>query len=592
MNRRSSVLWVPVVGALLGLGLAGCGGGGGGDPPTATPTPTPSTKLGGVAAAGAPIVGTVTVKDSSSPAKTKTETIAADGTYTVDVSGLTPPFALRANGAVGGRIYQLYSGATAADVGGTVNITPLTDLIIANMAGQIAERYFDAGNFAGMTPAALDEAQSVLRARLQPILAAVGLADTIDLLRASFSTDRTGLDAALDVLRVTVDPVTSQASIENIITRQKITDDLLSKTDSGAFTAGGDITQGVTELQKIVKGFDDFAALFATSLPAPNNAQLLALFDSAKFVDGGATLDQFLGEITSQTTLVGLRFNVTVKQLDPAAGTAMVEFVPIVAGRAMHADYNFFMMERGAAGTWRILGNQRIAWVGVSSIARYFPDSPNPNRIFSGLHLEVRDDGGRGIDYAVVSGPGLPVGGLTLVNQIQDNSFQIFPSDPNFPGGGSTRPMGDTEISQVLDNSEYTFELWEDNGTPDNLADDQLLATYANPLGKGPFLLADLSVASFPAVTVTPELSTYTGGSITVTWTLPAGFQSDDVRVQLFGQQESAEVGAELGPTETTKTLTIAPPVSFPISFRNVSVEVIDAFSRTLEVARSVSSFQ
>ncbi|RYZ35486.1 MAG: cytochrome c, partial [Sphingobacteriales bacterium] len=49
--------------------------------------------------------------------------------------GLTAPFVFRAEGRAGGSIYVLHSAATSADVGGTINITPLTDLVLANVAG-------------------------------------------------------------------------------------------------------------------------------------------------------------------------------------------------------------------------------------------------------------------------------------------------------------------------------------------------------------------------------------------------------------------------------------------------------------------------
>ena len=127
--------------------LSGCGGGGGS---------SSGTVISGTAAAGAAIIGTATIKDSSTPPKTKSVTIAADGSYSIDVSELTAPFMLRADGDVGGRHYSLFSAATLADVNGTINITPLTDLIVANIAGDIAANYYNAGNFDNVTKTELD----------------------------------------------------------------------------------------------------------------------------------------------------------------------------------------------------------------------------------------------------------------------------------------------------------------------------------------------------------------------------------------------------------------------------------------------------
>ena len=74
--------------ALLGLVLSGCGGGSDSTTLVDTPAPTVST-LSGTAAAGAPIIGQVTVKDSSTPVKTVSAVIEADGNYSVDVTGMT-----------------------------------------------------------------------------------------------------------------------------------------------------------------------------------------------------------------------------------------------------------------------------------------------------------------------------------------------------------------------------------------------------------------------------------------------------------------------------------------------------------------------
>ena len=105
-----------------------------------TITVIPAT-LSGTAAGGAAIVGTVVVKGANG--NVKSAVIEADGTYEVDVTGLTAPYRLRAEGTVGGKHYKLHSYTEEASVGGTVNITPFTDLIIANTAQQLAANFFD-----------------------------------------------------------------------------------------------------------------------------------------------------------------------------------------------------------------------------------------------------------------------------------------------------------------------------------------------------------------------------------------------------------------------------------------------------------------
>src|SRR5512143_3542781 len=79
----------------LGLALNGCSSGSSSDPATA-PNQSKSTVYG-VAALGATIPGgTVSAKDSSVPAQEKTAAISSNGTFTVDITGLKPPYLLKA----------------------------------------------------------------------------------------------------------------------------------------------------------------------------------------------------------------------------------------------------------------------------------------------------------------------------------------------------------------------------------------------------------------------------------------------------------------------------------------------------------------
>ncbi|MBY0579721.1 MAG: carboxypeptidase-like regulatory domain-containing protein [Burkholderiales bacterium] len=78
--------------------IYGCGGGGGG---AATPaTPAGSATISGVAATGAPFANAaVTLTDAAGVVKTATT--GADGSYTIDVTGLTAPFVIKVSGDVG-----------------------------------------------------------------------------------------------------------------------------------------------------------------------------------------------------------------------------------------------------------------------------------------------------------------------------------------------------------------------------------------------------------------------------------------------------------------------------------------------------------
>lgn len=97
--------------------FAACGGGG--DSPSGSSVGAASTTVSGTAAGGAPLIGTVTVKDSKGVERSKNIDLAAAGAYSIDVTGLTPPFVLRADGTVEGTRVTYFSGTDSVLTNGS-----------------------------------------------------------------------------------------------------------------------------------------------------------------------------------------------------------------------------------------------------------------------------------------------------------------------------------------------------------------------------------------------------------------------------------------------------------------------------------------
>ena len=114
----------------LAATLAACGGGSG----------TPPASVNGTAATGASIAaGTVTLKCVSGTSTAATT--GTDGSFTIDVSSVTLP-------CVGRVDYKDSSGVaqklhTFIGAVGTANITPVTDLLVANLTGGTPADAFD-----------------------------------------------------------------------------------------------------------------------------------------------------------------------------------------------------------------------------------------------------------------------------------------------------------------------------------------------------------------------------------------------------------------------------------------------------------------
>ncbi len=102
--------------------LVACGGGGGGGNGGQA-----SALVSGVAAVGAPINGTVSLKDSAGSTK-QTTTDPTTGEFSIDTSALTPPFILRAQKTNGDYLYS------TAISNGIANINPLSNVVMGQVA--------------------------------------------------------------------------------------------------------------------------------------------------------------------------------------------------------------------------------------------------------------------------------------------------------------------------------------------------------------------------------------------------------------------------------------------------------------------------
>lgn len=171
--------------------LAGCSGSGESSSPT----------ISGIAAAGSTLTGTVYLKDSSIPTRELSVPIAADGSFSFGLNGLTAPFILKATGTANGNNLTLYSFATAA---GVANINPLSSLavVLANGSDDLTSLYNSPDPvkmhaILNALPNAITNVQTVL----QPTLAKFGAA-TVNFISDPYAANHQGLDLLLDMAAI------------------------------------------------------------------------------------------------------------------------------------------------------------------------------------------------------------------------------------------------------------------------------------------------------------------------------------------------------------------------------------------------------
>ena len=185
---------------ILGLSLTACGGGG-----ASGGAAVVTSALSGTAAVGFAVVnGTVNIKCANSIAIAPSTTSAA-GAIQVNLAGQTLPCALQVTGGTINGVANTNNYHSIATSAGNVNVTPLTDLLVANLAGTATPTTW----FAGLTTAQLAAitAGQVTTAATN-VKTALGLTTQlagIDLITTAFTPTRNNvMDNTLEALQAAI----------------------------------------------------------------------------------------------------------------------------------------------------------------------------------------------------------------------------------------------------------------------------------------------------------------------------------------------------------------------------------------------------
>lgn len=477
-----------------------------------------TTLISGVAAVGAPLVGNVTVKDSKGA--TRSAAIGTNGSYSVDVSGMTAPFVFRAEGSVNGTTATVHSIATEADLNGRINITQLTDLIVSNIAGQLAQNYFDkfdqSGN-AGLASKALVDAEvAKLKEKLLPILAALGVDTAIDLLHSTFTPLADPIDKALDVIRVSYDAAANTATISNVVNAIAVVDDLATQAaaePTPATLSGANVATGATDQELVKQVLKDFTAKFAAGLPLP--ADLSPLMTSG-FRWNDMNLATSLAELTQNSDLVGASFtDIEIRQIDysdPAKITAHLSFSVKTAQGVEMGRLDNWKVRKGTDGIWRLHGDQRVLnldWFNSTSLHHGLPGSGTC--VNTGLEFNIEDpdktnDNGA-IAYILVKGPGLPTVGLRYEEPALGGRWMIAGANmekyivASNCVGAPPSVLTDAQIAAIPDNAQYTLTAYDINDAQVLFPTGTTDGIYRVRMERRPLTLAEAAAGSvFPVI--------------------------------------------------------------------------------------------
>lgn len=381
---------VPYLACLISLTLAACGGDGSPSSDSSSSTnnsssTTPSTRLTGTAATGSPVNGSVVVIDAAGKIAAAVPTVASTGAFTVDVAGLTAPYLLQVVGMAGGKQVYLSSVATAA--GQTVNLTPLTDLVVSAAAG-VAGGASLVEACAGSTSTAPTACTDALKAAtsgsrlsaavssIASLVASLNTAGT-DVLTGAFTADGTGFDALLDKILVT--PATSGhpvATVTLIATNTTIGQVTLPASSAGNATVtatppSSDALKAAdavaTVLPQVRACLASLSALYPSSnFSAPSSAQVSPFIDDG-FNLGAIDKAAIVAALTSNSDQFVAGFSLSATSLGPAdfARFSSSE-VAALAGGSAPAAVLAARSGGGASVTLDSSGSPTLAWVNLS----------------------------------------------------------------------------------------------------------------------------------------------------------------------------------------------------------------------------------
>ena len=532
----------------LGTVIASCGGGGSSSSP-------PSTVYG-VAAAGTPIVGFAYLKDSASPAVTRGPvTIAADGSFSFNVTGLTAPFILKAEGSVGGQGVQLISASTGA---GTANINPLTNIAVAAATGTTdPSSVYNNPLTHPITQANLDAAIVQIQAMLQALNTVYSA--TANPLNGSYSANHTGLDGILDVVSVSLNTTTGGISVVSNVTGATIGAANIGASGIAVTNtiAASEVpaTTTITNLQAIGTVLSNLAATINSRGANLAAADLDPYFASDIYFgrnDGlnrANTLIRWAGNLSTLASpisgITGLALVSTDGWVYAAGTSGNATDIYTVSGTIKFADGSSLPLDAlsskftNEGSSWKIMGNGHIAWSSVyPRVVRntgYSGGATITVTDTTGIALDTDDNGNMGINSAVMTGPGLPPGGVTFVVTngrlcYNNSSFCDVTYDA----------MDDATIGAIPDNSEYTV-VYKD-------VSNATLETRKFTVAKRPYKKTELANGSFLGTNVTSHnmMDAHFGGTFSFTYNLPTEYVATDISSEMGFYELAGGTGSQI----------------------------------------------
>ena len=276
------------------------------------------------------------------------------------------------------------------------------------------------------------------------------------------------------------------------------------------------MTEGVTDVALIKDAIEDFAALFATTLPP---AEVIEAKVSSTFLDHDEDRSIMVADIAADPSFVGVSFtDVDIKSFDysdVSNAIAVIDF-SMLDGNGIAERVVDFRMHKGDDGVWRLAGNGRAFDIDldVQMERRTGTQACTTTGIY--FWIEDYDDSNNGgdVDHFLIKGPGLPPGGVRYNKPVSGGSWRVANTNSSqwvLGGTGgvncpdtSAKPELEGIIAAIPDGATYVWTAYSsaDNSTKVQLTGGDADGTYRMSIKKRPLTLAEtLASTKFPTIT-------------------------------------------------------------------------------------------
>lgn len=398
--------------------------------------------LAGIAASGLPISGKAFIKDSTGTIKSVD--LSDSGYFSFDVSDMTPPYILRAEGTVGDSDIELYSVSSGDDT--TININPYTNLAlsIAVGDGDLESLYENPSSASDkLTRDNLSGAIGTMQVMFSTLFSAMGITD-FDPINGSYAADGQGVDGILDNLDIRVGS-NGSVNIVNINTNESVVSGNVSSL-SGLTIPGAVATEVATYVSDGSVVFDELKSFINDFYFERSRTNLASYYDS----DGGWLDGAALSYIVSSGSFPESSYYSSIEDFAIAKRTSTDEVVLYYIENYKSGERipKKLWLKKKDDGKWYITGNERKIYHSVKNYAiRNVSQSSVEYR--TGVQFLFKDGHGHGIDQIIVEGPGLPDGGLDLRGF--GTEFEIFDPQSEVNNSSMKIYMNESQVAEAND---------------------------------------------------------------------------------------------------------------------------------------------